>query len=136
MTLLEGTIIRLWLGRRAKAAEWEYELQGNQRTELVWEAKSAALRATELQSGMAEGGNVLTSVLFFREWKLCAAARCSQPSTLGSSAPVVTWPLGLQRLVHPQRRLASEGGYAAPRTSDVMTAQPELRHGPVTRPSL
>ena len=56
-----------WAGL-AEAAEWEYELRGNQPRERLAEAKSAAQRAVELEPDLVEGWTILTSILFFREW--------------------------------------------------------------------
>ena len=57
-----------WTGL-AEAAEWEYELRGNQPPERLAEAKAAALQAVQLDAADAEAWTVLTSISFFREWE-------------------------------------------------------------------
>jgi TolB-like protein/Flp pilus assembly protein TadD len=61
-----------WAGF-AEAAEWEYELRGNQPRERLAEAKAAALRAVEVEPELVEGWTILTSILLFREWDFKAA---------------------------------------------------------------
>lgn len=55
---------RAWAGL-AEAAEWEYELRGNTPSSLLDEARAAARRAVELDSGLVDGWSVLTSILFY-----------------------------------------------------------------------
>ena len=66
-----------WTGL-AEAAEWEYEIRGNQPAERLAEAKAAAQRAVQLDATDAEAWTVLTSITFFREWDLKAAERAAQ----------------------------------------------------------
>ncbi len=66
-----------WTGL-AEAAEWEYELRGNQPPERLAEAKAAALQAVQLDAADAEAWTVLTSISFFREWDLKGAERASR----------------------------------------------------------
>ena len=61
-----------WAGL-AEAAEWEYEMRGNQPREKLVQAKAAARRAIELEPDLVEGWTVLTSILFFREWDIPGA---------------------------------------------------------------
>ena len=56
-----------WAGL-AEAAEWEYEVRGNQPPERLAEARAAAERAVELAPDLVEGWMILTSIRFFREW--------------------------------------------------------------------
>jgi serine/threonine-protein kinase len=66
-----------WVGF-AEAAEWEYELRGNQPAERLATAKSAVQRAIDLQPDLAEAWTLLTSILFFREWNIPHAERASR----------------------------------------------------------
>jgi TolB-like protein/tetratricopeptide (TPR) repeat protein len=56
-----------WAGL-AEAAEWEYELRGNQPRERILEAKAAARKATEVAPEQLDGWRILTSILLYREW--------------------------------------------------------------------
>jgi tetratricopeptide (TPR) repeat protein len=66
-----------WTGL-AEAAEWEYELRGNQPPERLAEANAAGLRAVQLDGDDAEAWTVLTSISFFRAWDLKGAERASR----------------------------------------------------------
>jgi tetratricopeptide (TPR) repeat protein len=68
---------KAWTGL-AEAAEWEYEVRGNQPAERLAEAKAAALRAVQLDAADPEAWTVLTSIAFYREWDLRTAERASQ----------------------------------------------------------
>jgi tetratricopeptide (TPR) repeat protein len=56
-----------WAGL-AEAAEWEYELRGNEPRERLLEAKAAAQRAVQTAPDLIDGWRVLTSILLYREW--------------------------------------------------------------------
>ena len=66
-----------WTGL-AEAAEWEYELRGNQPRERLTEARAAASQAVQLDPKDAEAWTVLTSIAFYREWDLPTAERASR----------------------------------------------------------
>lgn len=62
-----------WAGL-AEAAEWAYELGGNQPREGILEAREAARKATEVAPEQLEGWRILTSILLYREWDFQGAA--------------------------------------------------------------
>jgi tetratricopeptide (TPR) repeat protein len=66
-----------WTGL-AEAAEWEYELRGNQPKERLAEAKAAAVRAVQIDPRDAEAWTVLTSIAFFRERDLKGAEQAAR----------------------------------------------------------
>jgi TolB-like protein/Flp pilus assembly protein TadD len=63
---------RGWTGL-AEAAEWEYELRGNQPAERLATAKAAVSRAIELEPDLTEAWTLLTSILLYREWNFTEA---------------------------------------------------------------
>jgi len=67
ITVRSPGFARGWAGL-AEAAEWEYELRGNQPGERLSEARAAARKAVELEPDLVEGWTVLTSILLFRDW--------------------------------------------------------------------
>jgi TolB-like protein/tetratricopeptide (TPR) repeat protein len=62
-----------WAGL-AEAAEWEYELRGNQPRERILEARAAAYKAVEVAPEQLDGWRILTSILLYREWDFKGAA--------------------------------------------------------------
>ncbi|HYI91984.1 MAG TPA: hypothetical protein VEX68_00430 [Bryobacteraceae bacterium] len=72
VTVRRPHFARGWAGL-AEAAEWEYEMRGNQPRERLLQAKAAAQRAIQLEPDLVEAWTVLTSVLFFREWDINGA---------------------------------------------------------------
>jgi len=66
------TLAKGWTGL-AEAAEWEFELRGNQPRERLAEARAAAKRAVELGPDSVEAWTILSSISLYREWDLAAA---------------------------------------------------------------
>ncbi|MDX2150575.1 MAG: hypothetical protein SFV54_07565 [Bryobacteraceae bacterium] len=54
----------------AEAAEWEYEVRGNQPPQRLNEARAAALHAVSLDPALVEGWTILSSILLFRDFDL------------------------------------------------------------------
>ena len=72
VTVRRPRFARGWAGL-AEAAEWEYEMRGNQPRERLMQAKAAAQRAIDLEPDLVEAWTVLTSILFYREWDMSGA---------------------------------------------------------------
>jgi tetratricopeptide (TPR) repeat protein len=66
-----------WAGL-AEAAEWQYELGGNQPAERLAASKAAVLRAIELEPDLTEAWTLLTSILLYREWDFTEAEKASR----------------------------------------------------------
>ncbi|MFN0104826.1 MAG: tetratricopeptide repeat protein [Bryobacteraceae bacterium] len=77
VTVRSPDFARGWAGL-AEAAEWEYELRGNQPAERIATAKAAAHRAIEVKPGLTEAWTILTSILLYREWNFPEAAKASR----------------------------------------------------------
>lgn len=61
-----------WAGL-AEATEWQYELGGNTRADLLAGTEAAAHKAVEVAPELVDGWKVLTSILFYRKWDLQGA---------------------------------------------------------------